>query len=84
MTALLASLAVSGVNAQAGLTIALVHLMFNVVATLMIVPFRKLRDIPVIAAERLADVAVNSRYWALAYVVLMFYGIPALFAFLFR
>jgi sodium-dependent phosphate cotransporter len=81
VTALLASLAVSGANAQAGVTIALVHLLFNVTGTLMIYPIKAIRAIPLKLAQGLADVAVNSRQWALVYVIVLFYGLPALFAF---
>jgi sodium-dependent phosphate cotransporter len=84
VTALLASLATSGANAGAGLTIAVVHLLFNLTGTLMILPFPPLRRIPMIAARRLADLAVNSRQWAVVYVMILFYGLPALFAYLIR
>jgi sodium-dependent phosphate cotransporter len=80
VTAMLAALAATGPNARFGLTIALVHLLFNLSATLFIFPFERIRNIPIRAAERLADVAVKSRRWALLYVILLFYGIPALFA----
>ena len=80
VTALLAALAATGPNARLGLTIALVHFMFNIAATLVVFPWPKIRQIPLIAAERLASVAVNSRRWALLYVLLLFYGVPALFA----
>ncbi|MDB4324813.1 Na/Pi symporter [bacterium] len=84
ITALLASMAVSGENAQAGVIIALVHLGFNLTATLLILPFPKIRMVPILAAEKLADTAVRSRQWAIVYVLLLFYGLPALFAVLFR
>ena len=84
VTALLASLAVSGENAQAGVIIALVHLFFNLAGTLLILPFPAARAIPIRAAEALATTAVRSRGWALGYVLVLFYGLPALFAFLFR
>jgi sodium-dependent phosphate cotransporter len=84
ITALLASMAASGPNAQAGLIIALVHLLFNLTATLMVYPFPRIRRIPLMAARRLAEVAVGSRQWALLYIIALFYGAPALFAFLFR
>ena len=42
----------------------------------------RIRRIPIRAAERLAVVAARSRHWALLYVVLLFYGVPALFALL--
>jgi sodium-dependent phosphate cotransporter len=84
VTALLASLAVSGVNARAGVVIALVHLLFNLTGTLMVMPVPAIRKIPLVAAERLAVVAVRSRRWALIYVIILFYGLPAACAFLFR
>ncbi len=81
ITALLASMAVSGVNAQAGVTIALVHFLFNVTGTVMIYPVKAIRAIPLKLAQGLADIAVHSRQWALIYVIVLFYGLPALFAF---
>ncbi len=80
VTALLAALAVTGPNARWGITIAIVHLLFNLSATLLIYPFPKVREIPLAAARRLAAVAVRSRTYALLYVVLLFYGLPALLA----
>ena len=81
VTALLANLAVSGVNATAGLTIALVHLLFNLSGTMMILPVPWIREIPLNAARSLANIAVESRRWAVLYVMLLFYGVPALLAF---
>jgi sodium-dependent phosphate cotransporter len=82
ITALLAALAVSGPNASAGLQIAVVHLLFNMSATFLILPVPAIRDIPIHAAERLARVAARSRPIAIAYVTVLFYGIPALLAYL--
>lgn len=82
VTAFLAALAVTGPNAIFGLTIALVHLLFNVTATVLIYPFAPLRDVPLRAARRLARVAARSTVLAIAYVVGLFYGLPALFAIL--
>jgi sodium-dependent phosphate cotransporter len=84
VTALLAALAVTGPNAQWGIAIALVHLFFNMSATLLIYPVERIRDIPLRAARRLAAVAVRSRKYAFLYVVLLFYGLPGLFALLNR
>ena len=84
ITALMAALAATGANAQAGITIALVHLFFNLSGTILIFPVPAIRNIPLIAAQKLADVAVRSRVLALAYVGILFYGLPALFAFLNR
>lgn len=80
VTALLAALAATGVNAGAGLTIALVHLLFNLSATLLIYPFEPIRKIPLTLASKLADVAVESKKWAILYVIGLFYAIPVLFA----
>ncbi len=80
ITALLAALAVTGPNARWGITIALVHLLFNMSATLLIFPSHRIRRIPLRLSRRLAAVAVRSRKLALAYVVGLFYGLPALAA----
>ena len=50
----------------------------------MIYPVVQIRNIPLMAARKLADVAVTSRKWALLYVALLFYGLPAVFAILNR
>lgn len=82
ITALLASLAVSGPNAQYGVTIALVHVLFNLTGTLLVYPIPAIRRIPLACASGLASVAERSRGVAVVYVVILFYGLPALFAFL--
>ncbi|MCH9836950.1 MAG: sodium dependent phosphate transporter [Ilumatobacter sp.] len=73
ITALLAALATS---VPAALTIALVHTTFNIVAILILYVPPWWRYIPVIAAERLADVAVKQRLWAVAYVMGAFIVLP--------
>ena len=84
VTAFLAALAVTGPNAIAGVTIALVHLLFNVTATTLSYPVKRIREIPLNAARRLARLAIRSKPLAIAYVVILFYGLPALFALLDR
>jgi sodium-dependent phosphate cotransporter len=84
VTAFLAALAVTGPNARWGVTIALVHLLFNLSATFLIYPWPGIRNIPLAAARRLAGVAVRSRRYALLYVLVLFYGLPLLFAVLNR
>ena len=80
VTALLAALAATGANAAAGLTIALVHLLFNLSGTLLIYPFAPVRRVPLRLARILADVATQSPKWAIAYVIGLFYIIPVGFA----
>lgn len=77
ITALLASLAASGPNAASGLTIALVHLLFNVTGSMLILPIPFMRDIPLKSARWLAAAAVRSRRWAVTYVLILFYLVPA-------
>jgi sodium-dependent phosphate cotransporter len=84
VTALLASLAATGENAEGGVIIALVHLLFNLTGIVMIYPIAALRNIPLAGARWFAEVAVKSRRWALVYVLVLFYGLPAFFAFLDR
>ncbi len=75
ITGLLASLAVL---LPAGLTIALVHTLFNVFAMLIIFPFKRIRDIPIVAAERFAGVAVKRHAIVAAYTLGMFIVLPLL------
>lgn len=73
ITALLASLAASSPEA---LTVALAHTTFNVFAILALYVIPIARNLPIIAAERLADVAVERRTLAVAYVGVMFIVLP--------
>lgn len=81
ITALIASLAVARPE---GLTIALVHMLFNVSAVAVIFPVRQVRMIPVRLAERAADLAVDRHALVLAYVVGFFFVIPLVGIFLIR
>jgi solute carrier family 34 (sodium-dependent phosphate cotransporter) len=81
ITALLAALAATGPHAEAGLIIALAHLLFNLLGVLIIYPVAAIRRLPLRAAQALADVAVRSRVLAAAYVVVLFYLLPAAFAY---
>ena len=78
ITALLAATAISGAGAQLALTIAFVHVLFNVFAVALIygVPF--LRELPIKAAETLARVGSENKLLALGYVAGLFFALPAL------
>ena len=78
VTGFLAAMAVTGVNATAGLQIALVHLFFNLSGTLMIYPISAVRNIPLRISRRITRLAVRYRRLTLACVALLFYGLPAL------
>ena len=78
VTGFLAALAVTGVNATAGLQIALVHLLFNLSGTLLVYPIPVVRNIPLTLSRRVTRLAVRSRRLTLVWVALLFYGLPAL------
>jgi sodium-dependent phosphate cotransporter len=73
ITALLAALASSSPEA---LTVGLAHTTFNVLGIflLYVIPFA--RNVPVVAAERMADIAVERRSMALVYVLGLFVVLP--------
>jgi solute carrier family 34 (sodium-dependent phosphate cotransporter) len=75
ITALLASLAV--VRPE-GLTIALVHTLFNLTALALIYPIPAVRYIPVNVAERLAATATEHRSIIVVYVAGLFLVVPLL------
>jgi len=79
VTALIASLAVTQ---PAGLTIALVHTLFNVTALVLVFPVRVVREIPVRMAERFADIAVGHPTLVAGYLLGLFLIIPLLGIFL--
>lgn len=81
ITALLAALASGSVDA---LTIALVHTTFNVIGILMLYPMPSVRAIPLRAAERMADLAVERHTMAVAYVITLFIVIPLIGVAIFR
>ncbi|MBN2473278.1 MAG: Na/Pi symporter [Pirellulales bacterium] len=73
ITALLAA-AVAG---PAGLTIALVHTQFNLLGTMMFLPFKRMRQIPIFLADTLGAAAERNRLWVAAYMVTVFLLLPA-------
>ncbi len=75
VTALLASLAASSPES---LTVALAHTTFNVFGIFLLYVIPIARDVPVIGATRLADIAVERRVVAIAYVVGLFVVLPLL------
>ncbi|GAK85113.1 sodium-dependent phosphate transporter [Vibrio ponticus] len=76
ITALLAATAVSGEFAVFALQIALVHLVFNLMATVFIFGIPFLREIPVKCAELLAETAVKNKAVVAAYLLSVFILLP--------
>ncbi len=73
ITALLASLAASSPES---LTVALAHTTFNVMGIFLLYIIPLARDLPVLGAEKLAQVAVERRTLAVAYVAFVFIVLP--------
>lgn len=79
VTALIASMAV--VRPE-GLTIAIVHLLFNIAGIALIYPLPRVRLIPIRLAEALAGAAVRRNRIVFAYTVTLFIVLPLLGIFL--
>lgn len=75
ITALLAATAVSG-NVQAALTIALIHLTYNIIGVVVIYGLPFLRDIPPKLAMWLGNLAAENKMYALAYILGVFFVLP--------
>jgi sodium-dependent phosphate cotransporter len=78
VTSLLAATSVTGPTALPALQIAFVHVLFNLLAALLIffVPF--LYRIPLSGAQKLATAAAENKFLALAYVLGVFFVIPGI------
>lgn len=74
VTAILASLT----GNIAGITVAFVHLVFNLTGILIIYPFKHFRKIPLKVARFIADRCSRHRAFAFIYVLGTFYGLPIL------
>jgi len=74
VTALLAS----SVTGPVGLTIAVVHLLFNLLGTLIFFPVKAMRRIPIFLARQLAELTVRNRIWVLVYIFGVFIIAPVL------
>lgn len=78
ITALLAATSISGDSAQVAMTIALVHVLFNVSAVALIYGVPLLREIPIKCAEALARQGTENKLIAFAYVIGAFFALPGL------
>ena len=78
VTALLASMT----GTPQALTVALVHLLFNVTGIIIIYPVPALRRIPIRLARLLAYQTAKKRYYAVVYMVGVFFLMPFVFVLL--
>lgn len=75
-TAILASLASSS-NFQAALQISLCHLLFNLTGIAIWYPLPLMRNVPIKCAKKLGDTTAQYRWFALVYLVICFFILPA-------
>ncbi|MTI12241.1 Na/Pi symporter, partial [Sansalvadorimonas verongulae] len=78
ITALLAATTVTGALAIEGLHIALVHLLFNAAAVLLIYGIPQLRRIPYRAARIFSQKASRNKSIVFAYIIGVFFALPGL------
>ncbi|GAB7219344.1 Na/Pi symporter [Vibrio comitans] len=76
ITALLAATAVSGEFAAFALQIALVHLLFNVAATLFIFGIPFLRELPLKGADWISTMAIKNKSVVAGYLIAVFVVMP--------
>ena len=74
-TAILASFATGNISA---VVIAFAHFLFNLTGAVFIYPIKWCRIIPIYLAKSLGDLAADKRRYAFAYVLCVFFVIPAL------
>ncbi|MEE9500208.1 MAG: Na/Pi symporter [Candidatus Omnitrophota bacterium] len=72
ITAMLAALT----GNVAGITIAFVHLVFNLTGILIIYPLKWLRKVPIVVARFIAEKCTKRRIFAIIYVLGIFYALP--------
>ena len=77
ITALLAATAVV-TNQVAALEIAMVHLLYNFLGTIVIYGIPVLRNTPIWSAKQLAKIASDRQYLAIVYIIATFFFIPAI------
>ena len=76
ITALLAATSISGPTAAVAMQIAVVHLLFNLFAILIIFGLPMLRNIPILMAEGLAMLARRNKLYVASYIGGVFFLMP--------
>lgn len=79
ITALIASLLLfdgDTLRYQNGLSIAIVHILFNLAGVALFFPFPKLRNIPIAIAKGLGELSYRNRLIGIGYVVFTFFLLP--------
>jgi len=77
ITSILAALASSSDRIGYSLQIALCHLFFNITGIILFYPIPAVRKIPIELAKGLGNITANYRWFALLYIFLFFFIVPA-------
>nr|XP_054751955.1 sodium-dependent phosphate transport protein 2A-like [Lytechinus pictus] len=75
-TGLLAAMASSGDKLENSIQIALCHLFFNISGILLWYPIPVMRRVPVMLAKKLGNTTAKYRWFAIMYLILMFFFLP--------
>ena len=78
ITALMAATAVTGGNREPALQIALAHFLFNVFAVTVVYGVPWLRRVPLRGADWIAEIGAERKGLAIAYVLAVFFAVPAI------
>lgn len=78
VTALIAAMSTEASVFEAALTIALAHVLFNVLGATILFPIKFLREIPVKLSRKLGKATMKNRLVGMAYIVITFFLIPFL------
>lgn len=76
VTALIAALSTDASVFEAALTIALAHVLFNVLGAVVLFPIKPLREIPIKLSRKLGKATMKNRLVGMAYIVVTFFLIP--------
>ena len=78
VTALIAAMSTEASVFEAALTIALAHVLFNVLGAIILFPIKPLREIPIKLSRKLGKATMKNRMVGMAYIVVTFFLIPFL------
>ena len=78
LTAILAALASDASRLQDTMQIALCHLFFNIFGIIIWYPAPPMRKVPIACAKKMGNTTAKYRWFAVAYIALVFFLVPAI------
>ena len=81
ITALLAATAITGPTHEVAHQIAFAHFLYNLLGVIVIYSIKWLRNIPIAGANWIAQLGTEHKSLAIAYIILVFFGIPGALVF---